>query len=97
MIPSFQEKMVKAWQQAEGPDLVQRRNPSKKIPETLRPVVGGIDLTMGRIPLLPMVRGTNPTPCRIPLGSKSRVSTIIDLDRGKSQIYSHTPQGEADK
>ena len=58
---SFQEKMVKARQEAGGPDPVQRRNPSKKTLETPRPVVGKIDSTLGRILLRPMVRGTDPT------------------------------------
>ena len=68
MIPSFQEKMVKTWQQAKGPDPVERRNPSGSIPEKLWPVVGG----------------TNPTPRRISLGLKSRVNIITDLEKGKN-------------
>ena len=41
--------------------------PSEKIPETLRLIVGG----------------TDPTPRRIALGSKSKVGTITDLEMGE--------------
>ena len=70
-------------QQTGGPYPVQRQNPSEMILETLRPVVGGTDLTPRRILLRPVVGGINPTPRRIPLGSKSRVSAIIDLEKGE--------------
>ena len=45
-------------------------------------MVGGTYKTPGKIPLRPVVDGTDPTLKRIPLGSKSRVGTIIDLERG---------------
>ena len=67
-IPSFQEKMVKTQQQARVLGPVQRQNSSEKISETLRAVVGG----------------TDPTPRRISLGSKSKVGTITDLERGEN-------------
>ena len=74
-----------------GPNL--RRNPSKKISETLRPIVGGTYLTLGKIPLQLVVGGIETTPRRIPLGFKSRVGTIItiiDLERGdKSNLLSY--------
>ena len=75
MIPSFQEKMVKAWQQARGPDPVPRRNPLKKSPETLWPIVGGTNPSPGRIPLWPMVGGTDPTlrssPTSVDIGGRA--------------------------
>ena len=81
-IPRFQEKIVKTRQQAGGPDPVQRRNPSKKIPETHPPVVGGTNLTQGRITLWPVVGGTDPTLRRsatsVDLGGR------IDLTPGKN-------------
>ena len=44
-------------------------------------MVRGIDLTLGRISLQPVVGGTDPTPRRTLLESKSRVGTIIYLRR----------------
>ena len=58
--------MAKVWLQARGPDPVQRRNSSKKTLQTLRPVVGRTNPTLGRISLWPMVGGIDPTPERIP-------------------------------
>ena len=46
-------------------------------------MVGGTDLTPGRIPLQPVFRGTDTTPRRILLGSKSKVGTIINLEMGE--------------
>ena len=51
-------------------------NPSRKIPEILR-------LT---------VKGTYLTPRRVLLGSKSRVGTIIDLEKGEKLDHPHTPE-----
>ena len=56
---------MKTWQQTRGPDPVQRQNSSEKIPEVLQPAAGG----------------TDPTPRRIPLGSKSRVGTLTNLEK----------------
>ena len=85
--------MVKTQQQAGGPDLVQRQNPSEKILETFQPVVGGIDLTPGRIPLWPVVGGTYLTSRRIPLGSKSKIDIITDLEKGeKLEPLSYSPR-----
>ena len=70
-------------QQAGGPDPVQRQNPSKRIPETLRPMVGRTDPTLRRIPLQLVVGGTDPIPRRKSLGSKSRVGAITDLEKEK--------------
>ena len=47
------------------------------------------DPTLRRIPLQPVVRGTDPILRRIPLGSKYRVDTITDLERGKSDPLSY--------
>ena len=65
--------MVKAHQQARGPNPVQRQNPSKKTLETLQPVVERIDPTPRRIPLWPMVGRTDLT---------SRSLTSIDVGGG---------------
>ena len=67
--------MVKTRQQTGGLDPVQRRNPSERIPKTLRPAVEGTDLT----------------PRRISLGSKPWVCSITDLELGEKSNPSSFP------
>ena len=54
---------------------------------------GGADLTPGMSLLWPMVGGIDPTLSRIPLGSKSKVGTLIDLVNGEnSYIFPYPPR-----
>ena len=84
MIPSLQEKIVKARQQAGGPDPVQRQNPSKKTQQT-RPVVGGTDPILGRIPLQLMVGRIDPTPrmslTSVDMGDRADQERCIPIPR----------------